>query len=38
MKTEESPYDPEFVKDILQAREEHKNGKIVKLALEDLWK
>ncbi|MGI4728840.1 MAG: DUF2683 family protein [Janthinobacterium lividum] len=38
LKTEESPYDPEFVKDILQAREEHKNGKTVKLALEDLWK
>ena len=38
VKIEESPYDPEFVKDILQAREEHKNGKTVKIELEDLWK
>jgi hypothetical protein len=37
-KTEESPYDPEFVKDILQGREDVKNGKGVKIALEDLWK
>lgn len=36
--TEKNTYDPEFVKDILQAREEHKNGKTVKIALEDLWK
>ncbi len=38
LETEESPYDPGFVKDILQAREEFKNGKTVKIALEDLWK
>ncbi|SDG48176.1 hypothetical protein SAMN05421827_10722 [Pedobacter terrae] len=36
--TEENPYNPEFVKDILQAREDIKNGKGVKIALEDLWK
>lgn len=36
--TEKSPYDPAFVKDILQAREEFKNGKTVKIAIEDLWK
>ncbi len=35
---EESPYDPEFVKDILQAREDFKNGKGVIIATEDLWK
>ena len=36
--TEENPYNPEFVKDILQAREDIKNGKGVKIALADLWK
>jgi hypothetical protein len=36
--TEKSPYNPEFVKDILQAREDIKNGKGVKIAIEDLWK
>jgi hypothetical protein len=36
--TKKSPYDPEFVKDILQAREDIKNGKGVKIAVEDLWK
>ncbi|MDQ1139681.1 DUF2683 family protein [Pedobacter agri] len=36
--TKESPYNPEFVKDILQAREDIKNGKGVKIAVEDLWK
>lgn len=36
--TEASPYNPEFVKDILQAREDIKNGKGVKIALADLWK
>ena len=35
---EESPYDPEFVKKILQAREESMQGKGVKIAIEDLWK
>ncbi|WP_419802950.1 DUF2683 family protein [Mucilaginibacter sp.] len=38
VKTEESPYDPAFVKKILQGREEHKNGKTIKIELEDLWK
>jgi len=36
--TKESPYNPEFVKDILQAREDIKNGKGLKIAVEDLWK
>jgi hypothetical protein len=36
--TEKSPYKPEFVKEILQAREDIKNGKGVKIAIEDLWK
>lgn len=36
--TEKSLYDPEFVKKILQGREDVKNGKGVKIALEDLWK
>ncbi len=35
---EESPYDPEFVKKILQGREDYKNGKSVSIPLEDLWK
>lgn len=36
--TEEKPYNPEFVKEILKAREDIKNGKGVKIAIEDLWK
>jgi len=36
--TEESPYNATFVKDILQAREDIKNGKGVKISVEDLWK
>ncbi len=36
--TEKSPYDPEFVKKILEGREEVKNGGGIKIALEDLWK
>ena len=35
---EKSPYDPDFVKDILQAREDFKNGKSVKINIQDLWK
>lgn len=37
----EKPYDPEFVKEILEAREELKQGKGVKMTLEEidnLWK
>ena len=37
-KSEKSPYDPEFVKKILQGREDIKNGKGIKIATEDLWK
>ena len=36
--TEQSPYNPEFVKKILKGREDVKNGKGVKIAVEDLWK
>ena len=36
--TEEGPYRPEFVKKILEGREDIKNGKGVKIAVEDLWK
>ena len=36
--TEKSPYNPEFVKQILKAKEDIKNGKGVKIAIEDLWK
>jgi len=36
--TEKSPYNPIFVKEILKAREDIKNGKGVKIAIEDLWK
>lgn len=36
--TKKSPYNPIFVKQILKAREDIKNGKGVKIAVEDLWK
>jgi hypothetical protein len=34
----ESTYNSEFVDSILQSREDSKNGKGVKIPLEDLWK
>ena len=37
----EKPYNPEFVKEILEAREELKQGKGIKMSLEEidkLWK
>ena len=37
----EKPYNPEFVKEILEAREELRQGKGVKMTIEDidkLWK
>ena len=37
-KEKESPYSAEFVASILQGDEDYKNGKCVKIALEDLWK
>ena len=37
-KIEKNSYNPEFVKEILQAKEDVKNGKGVKIAIEDLWK
>ena len=36
--TNKSPYNPDFVKEILQAKEDVKNGKGVKIPIEDLWK
>ena len=35
---EESPYNPEFVAEIIQAEEDIKNGKGVKIRTKDLWK
>lgn len=35
---ENDVYSPEFVESILKSREDYKNGKGVKIALEDLWK
>ena len=37
-RSEESPYNPEFVGKILQGREDIKNGKGVKIDTKDLWK
>lgn len=38
LKEAESPYDPNLVKKIQQGREDVRNGKGVKIPLEDLWK
>ena len=35
---EEKPYNPEFVKEILEAEQRLKDGKGIKIKLEDLWK
>lgn len=35
---EENTYNPQFVAQILQAEEDIKNGKGVKIRTEDLWK
>lgn len=34
----EKPYNPEFVKEILQAEQSIKDGKGIKIKMEDLWK
>ncbi|WP_166921565.1 DUF2683 family protein [Flavobacterium poyangense] len=34
----EKPYNPEFVKEILDAQKSIEDGKGVKIKLEDLWK
>ncbi|MDH5609350.1 MAG: hypothetical protein OEY56_07700 [Cyclobacteriaceae bacterium] len=34
----EKPYDPEFVNKIQESRQQAKEGKTVKIALDDLWK
>jgi hypothetical protein len=36
--TEKTKYDPAFVKKILKGSEQIKQGKGVKIAIEDLWK
>ena len=35
---EKSPYNPEFVASILQAEQDIKDGKGIKIATKDLWK
>lgn len=35
---EDKPYNPEFVKEILDAEQSIKEGRGVKIKLEDLWK
>jgi hypothetical protein len=35
---EESPYNPEFVAKIQKSRQQAKEGKTVKIALDDIWK
>lgn len=35
---EQSPYDPDFVAEILQAEQDINDGKGVKIATQDLWK
>jgi hypothetical protein len=35
---EDKPYNPEFVKEILEAEKSIKEGKGIKINLEDLWK
>ena len=37
-KKEEKPYNPEFVKEILEAEQSIKDGKGVSIKTEDLWK
>ncbi|WP_269224289.1 DUF2683 family protein [Flavobacterium sp. IMCC34518] len=34
----EKPYNPKFVKEILEAEKSIKDGKGIKIKLEDLWK
>ena len=38
VETKEKPYNPEFVKEILEAEQSIKDGKGVSIKLEDLWK
>jgi len=34
----ESPYDPEFVAKIKESRQQAKEGKTIKMDLDDIWK
>ncbi len=36
--TEKSPYNPEFVAKIKRGQDQIRDGKVVKIAIEDLWK
>lgn len=38
IQSEEKPYNPEFVKEILDAEKSIEDGKGIKIKLEDLWK
>ena len=37
-KTEEKPYDPEFVAKIKESRKQFENGQHKEIAIDDLWK
>lgn len=37
-KAEEQPYNPEFVKKIEESRQQAREGKTVRIALDDIWK
>jgi|EndMetStandDraft_4_1072995.scaffolds.fasta_scaffold00485_18 hypothetical protein len=37
-KTEKKHYNPEAVAKVRQGEEDYKKGKVVKIAIEDLWK
>jgi hypothetical protein len=37
-KKEDKPYNPEFVNEILEAEQSIKEGRGIKIKLEDLWK
>ena len=36
--TKKSPYDPKFVAKIQESRQQAKDGKTVKITLDDIWK
>jgi hypothetical protein len=38
IKKEEKPYNPEFVKEILESRKQYENGQFSAIKTEDLWK
>lgn len=38
IKKEDKPYNPEFVKEILESRRQYENGEYSTIKIEDLWK